>query len=156
MSQSFHPDENTEMDCGLFDGTALHKSESEGLRTRTLIANEIGTKLANLSTAADFPLLSRIVEAAFALALQMSLQRSRLQITFPNVGDRLDHAQMAPIPDPDGKDFEDEVVAFIVKPGLTKWGDAYGKHFDQRHDIVPSFVQLQPHVEEIKIKSEPM
>jgi hypothetical protein len=156
MSQSCNADENTKVDCGLLDGTASHKSESEELRVRTLIANEIGTKLANLSTAADFPLIARIIEAAFALALQMSLQRSRLQITFPDVDDRLDYGKMAPIPDPDGEDLEDGVVAFIVRPGLTKWGDAYGEHFDQRYDIVPSLVQLQPHVEEIKIKSEPI
>lgn len=138
------------------DGTAPQGSENVELQMRNSVANEIGTRLANLSTAADFPLIPKVVEAAFALALQMSLQRYRLQITFPNVHDRFDRVQMSPISNSDGEDLEDGTVAFIVRPGLTKWGDAHGKHFDQRYDIVPCLVQLLPYAEEVNIKSEPM
>lgn len=46
------------------------------------------------------------------------------------------------MPDLDGDDIDDGVVAFIVKPGLRKWGNAHGKMLDQYYDIVPSLVQL--------------
>lgn len=126
------------------------------LQMRNDVANLIGTRLANLSTAVDLQLIPKIIEAAFALGLQMSLQRSRLRVTFPNVDDRFDRARMASNPGPDGEDTEDGVVAFIVRPGLTKWGDAHGKHFDQRYDIVPSLVQLQPRREYVAVKLEVM
>lgn len=141
---------------GIADGATPANSETVELQMRNAVANEIGTRLANLSTAVDLQLIPKAVEAAFALGLQMSLQRSRLQVTFPNVDDQFDRAQMSSIPDSNGEDIEDGVVAFIVRPGLSKWGDAEGKHFDQRYDIVPSLVQVQAHREEVKIKLEPM
>lgn len=156
MGQDPSLEANIKAEGGIAHSTSPEESDSAELRTRNAVANEVGTRLANLSTAANFPLIPKIVETAFALELRMSLQRSRLQVTFPNVDDQFDRAQMMSIPDPDGEELEDGVVAFIVRPGLTKWGDAYGKHFDQRYDIVPSLVQLQAHRQEVVIKSELM
>jgi hypothetical protein len=58
---------------------------------------------------------------------------------------------MTSVPDRDCEDIEGGFVAFVVNPGLTKWGDARGLHLDQRNDIVPSLVQL----EATRIKQEP-
>ncbi|KAF3034582.1 hypothetical protein E8E12_002188 [Didymella heteroderae] len=155
MSQDMSLGTNNKAEGGLTDGAPPQELNDAELQMHNAVANEIGTRLANMSTAADFQLIPKVIEAAIALSLQMSLQRSRLQVTFPNVGDRFDRARMASMHDPDGEDMEDGVVAFIVRPGLTKWGNAHGKHFDQRHDIVHSLVQLEAH-RGVEVKSEPM
>ncbi|KAI4924199.1 uncharacterized protein J4E92_007280 [Alternaria infectoria] len=91
-----------------------------------------------------------IVDKAFALAVQMSLQRCRLQITYPSTGCMFAEGEMTSVPDREGDDFNDGVVAFVVNPGLTKWGDARGEKLDERYDIVPCLVQLEP----MRIKRE--
>jgi hypothetical protein len=48
------------------------------------------------------------------------------------------------IPNIDGEETDEGVVAFVINPGLTKYGDAHGKNLDQRYDIVPSLVLLDP------------
>ncbi|KAJ4381778.1 hypothetical protein N0V86_003143 [Didymella sp. IMI 355093] len=156
MNEETSPETNMKVEGRTTDDALPPGSETAELQVRNAMANEIGTRLAILSMAADFQLIPKIIEAAFTLGLHMSLQRSRLQVTFPYVGDQFDRARMASIADPDGEDIEDGVVAFIVRPGLTKWGDAHGKHFDQRHDIVPSLVQLQTHRQVAVVKPEPM
>jgi hypothetical protein len=40
-------------------------------------------------------------------------------------------------------DVDNGIVAFVINPGLTKWGDVHGKAFDYRYDIVPARVQLE-------------
>ena len=46
--------------------------------------------------------------------------------------------------DPDDDDkAESGVVAFVLRPGLTKWGDAHGKNLDQVCPIVKSTVKLE-------------
>ncbi|KAH6633343.1 hypothetical protein C7974DRAFT_392579 [Boeremia exigua] len=142
-------------------GTPSQDAEGEDSQIRNEVANEIGTRLANLSSATDFQILPKVVEAAHTLALHMSLQRSRIQLTFPSVDDAFDGTKMTPLPDPDGEDRVDGVVAFVVRPALTKWGNAYGEYFDQRYDIVPALVQLQAHHEEayhekVMVKLEPL
>ncbi|KAJ4989460.1 hypothetical protein SVAN01_04995 [Stagonosporopsis vannaccii] len=66
------------------DGETLDEVESEEGRMRATTTNDIGTWLANLPSAVNFTLVRRIVEAAFALALKMSFQKSRLPVTFPS------------------------------------------------------------------------
>lgn len=83
-----------------------------------------------------------IVEKAFALAMQISLQRSRIQVTYPAIGAAFHKEQTLPAEQDDDEDMGQGVVAFIINPGLTKWGDVHGKNFDDRYDIVPSLVQL--------------
>lgn len=95
-----------------------------------------------------------IVDKAIALAMRMSSQRSRLQITYPGVGTKYDNASMTSISDRDGEAIHEGVVAVVVNPGLTKWGDAHGLNFDQRHDIVPALVQLEPAMSTITVMNE--
>jgi hypothetical protein len=73
--------------------------------------------------------------------MQMALQRSRLQVTVPKNGDRFSRAEMSAVNGDDEEEIEDGVVAFVINPGLTKWGDAHGKKLDQRYDIVRALVQ---------------
>jgi hypothetical protein len=113
------------------------------LKCREQVATTIGAKLATISSTVDVSQVSPIVNRSFALALEMSLQKCRLQITYPAVGAAFHSSSMSSMPDLDGDDINDGNVAFIVNPGLTKWGDANGKKLSQRYDIVPSLVQLQ-------------
>ena len=123
---------------------AIARRLAEGtLKCREQVATTIGAKLATISSAVDISQVSSIVDRSFALALEMSLQKCRLQITYPVIGAAFHSSSMSSMPDLDGEDINDGCVAFIVNPGLTKWGDANGKNLDQRYDIVPSLVQLQ-------------
>jgi len=117
--------------------------ESAVIEGRSKVANIIGECLMQISSTADFSRISFIIDKAYSLALQMSLQRCRLQITFPAVGSDFIEAEMHPVTDPDGDEVKRGAVAFIVNPGLTKWGDAHGRSFDERYDIVPALVQLE-------------
>ncbi|KAF9700166.1 hypothetical protein EKO04_001345 [Ascochyta lentis] len=124
------------------------------LECRNEVANVIGRKLATISSTVDVSQIPTIIDRAFALALDMSLQKCRLQLTYPAIGAVFKENSMSPMPDLDGEDVDDGVVAFIVNPGLTKWGDAHGKMLDQRYDIVPSLVQLQRHEKVVGVKPE--
>ncbi|KAF2130414.1 hypothetical protein P153DRAFT_430627 [Dothidotthia symphoricarpi CBS 119687] len=110
-----------------------------------LRANVTGViqNLTKISPTTDISQVDQIVTKAFTLAMEMSLQRSRLQVTYPAIGANFNEQEMSSMPDPNGEDIDEGVVAFIVNPGLTKWGDAHGKHLDQRYDIVPTLVQLE-------------
>ena len=106
-------------------------------------SNTIGSRLAKFSSiTVDAPQFQNIVDKAFQLALQVSLQRFRIQITHPMVGDSFNTDTMKAIPNTDDEDADDGAVAFIVRPGLNKWGDTHGKNFDHRYDVVPSLVQV--------------
>ena len=85
-----------------------------------------------------------IIDKAFSLALHMFLQRSRFQVTYPAIGADFHESQMLAVNDDDDEDMEAGVVAFIINPGLTKWGDAHGEHYDQCYNIVPTLVHLEP------------
>jgi hypothetical protein len=124
------------------------KDEYKGLElciveTRKDVVAAIESGILKIASTADNLDIVSIVNKAFALAVQMALQRSRLQITYPRVGDRFNKNTMKFMPDPDGEDVDDGMVAYVVNPGLTKWGDATGKNLEHRYDIIPSFVQLE-------------
>lgn len=114
------------------------------LQARFELLGIVGGSLKHIDSAINFALISQIVDKAFTLALQMSLQRARLQVTYPDVGANFNKDEMSVMPGEDGEDADEGVVSYVVNPGLTKWGDAHGKHFDQRYDIVPALVQLEP------------
>jgi hypothetical protein len=114
------------------------------LRVRDRTADVIKGNLTAVSPTADLTQVPDIVNQAFTLAMNMSLQRCRLMVGYPKIGAEFDIDSMTPVPDRDGYDTGEGVVAFIVNPGLTKWGDAKGNHFDNWHEIVPSLVQLKP------------
>ncbi|KAG9203699.1 hypothetical protein G6514_002310 [Epicoccum nigrum] len=118
------------------------QSSSSNVRNKTI--RIVSTRLATVSSKGDFAQIPGIIDQAMTLALEMSLQRCCLQVTYPAVNANFVKSQMSAVADADGEDMQDGVVAFVVHPGLTKWGDANGKDLDQRYDIVPSLVQLQP------------
>ncbi|KAF3006486.1 hypothetical protein E8E13_004233 [Curvularia kusanoi] len=131
-------------DAHILDSERARRLAEGALQWREKVANTIGTQLAIISSTVDFSQISHIVNRSFALALEMSSQRCRLQITYPAIGAAFHSGSMSSIPDLGGKDTHGGDVAFIINPGLTKWGDAHGQYLDQRYDIVPSLVQLQP------------
>jgi hypothetical protein len=111
--------------------------------TRQEVLDFVGKGLSKISVKIDGLQIEQVVDKAFAFAVQMSIQRVRLQVTYPKVEENFNTDTMKFIPDPDGEDVDDGLVAFVVNPGLTKWGDSHGKNLDHRYDIVPSFVQLE-------------
>ncbi|KAI4620109.1 hypothetical protein J4E80_004635 [Alternaria sp. BMP 0032] len=113
------------------------------IATRNKIQTIIESGLDKISSDPDLSQVGNIVNKAFALAAEMSLQKSRLQVTYPKVGEVFAAESMSYVPDPDGNDIDEGVVAFTVNPGLTKWGDTHGKNLDHRYDIVASLVQLE-------------
>ena len=144
---------DTSMNDGVEDARMVHDDKLDSLfqddetvcsRVRANAINIISTRLAAVSPKGDFVQIPGIVDRAISLAAEMSLQHCRLQVTYPAVNASFVESQMSTITDPDGEYTQDGVVAFVVNPGLTKWGDAKGKDLDQRYDIVPALVQLEP------------
>ncbi|KAI4925413.1 hypothetical protein J4E85_007292 [Alternaria conjuncta] len=123
---------------------------------RTMCAEVLRNALSRVSSGGNPSQIETIVNKAFALAMQMSVQRVRLQITYPTVGDIFDNETMNFLPDPDGADVDHGTVAFTVNPGLSKWGDAHGKNLEHRYDIVPSQVQLEAPLQEGIAVHEPV
>lgn len=117
--------------------------QQDSLEVRDNIMNALHTVLKHNSLAEQMPQICQIIEKAFDMAAKISTQRSRIQVTFPSVGEVFDKAAMSAMPDPDGEDIENGIVTFVVHPGLSKWGDANGKKLDHRYDIVPSRVQIE-------------
>lgn len=108
------------------------------------MVNNIAVPLGRLYRGTDHSRIKSIVDKAFNLVLQMSLQKFRLQVVFPEIGD----TYVTDItPELSSVTESDEVlvgtVGFIVNPGLAKWGDAHGKNLDQRLDLVPSLVFIE-------------
>ncbi|KAF1845398.1 uncharacterized protein K460DRAFT_337550 [Cucurbitaria berberidis CBS 394.84] len=122
--------------------------EASVIDNRTLVGTVIEGHFDLMFPGYDSSKVHPIVDKAFGLAMRMSLQRSRLQITYPAVGALLNRDEMSSIPEINGEsddeDMREGVVAFVINPGLAKWGDAHGENFDQRYDIVSALVQLEP------------
>jgi hypothetical protein len=108
-----------------------------------IAVNFIEEQLAKATTGADITQIQEIVNKSFALAMKMSLQRARIQVTFPAVGAQFAGDQMKSAPAAGVEELDDGIVTFIVNSGLTKWGDALGKNLEHRYDIVPALVQLE-------------
>jgi hypothetical protein len=136
----------------LVDCEIITKGETKGtntmhhadvLQAREAAMNEIRNGLMVMSASSTSTQVQNIINKAFALAMKMSLQRYRLQITYPKAGGLFKEEEMTAVQDHDGDDKNESVVAFVVNPALTKWGDTHGNHFDHRYDIVPALVQLE-------------
>jgi molecular chaperone GrpE (heat shock protein) len=117
--------------------------ELDVIETRKGVVAAIESGITTIAFTADNLDIVSIVDKAFTLAVQMALERFRLQITYPKVGDKFNKNMMKLIFDPDGEDIDDGLVAYVVNPGLTKWGDTNGKNLEHRYDIIPSLVQLE-------------
>jgi hypothetical protein len=122
---------------------AVQSLRDQVTKTRSATCDIIGSKIVLVSTTVDLTRVPLIVNKAYSLAMEMSLQRSRLQVTWPYVGELFVKEEMSCVPDSDGEEFEAGTVAFTVHPGLVKWGDANGKNFEERYDIVSSLVHLE-------------
>jgi hypothetical protein len=100
--------------------------------------------------------LEAIVHKAFTLAIDMFSQRCRLQIMWPEVGEKYLFGETTGLTSiPESEETLSGRVAFTVNPGLTKWGDAYGKCLDQRLEIVPALVFIEEEVHETPDPEEP-
>lgn len=113
------------------------------IETRKGVGAAIESGITAIAFTTDNLDIVSIVDKAFTLAVQMALQRFRLQITHPNVGERFNKNTMKLMFDPDGEDIDDGPVAYVVNPGLTKWGDTNGKNLEHRYDIIPALVHLE-------------
>jgi predicted nucleic acid-binding Zn-ribbon protein len=132
--------------------SANELSKARVLEARRVATEFIEARLQPIDSTIDHVQVSRIIDKAFKIAMRMSLEHSRLQVTFPKTGAKFAVSCMVSMPDRDGEDTHDTVVAYVVNPGLTKWGDARGENYECRLDIVPSLVQLEP----AGIKCEPI
>ncbi|KAI8935132.1 hypothetical protein NX059_007726 [Plenodomus lindquistii] len=116
----------------------------ENFRQHVISYIQMGLGISSSSAAAQQVL--SIINKAFGLALQMSVQKFRLQITYPKVGSNFDEDTMR-FQNSEEEDHQAR-VAFVVNPGLTKWGDTHGKNFEHRYDIVPALVHLEAPVQD--------
>jgi len=126
------------------------------VQTRNGAFSAIQSTFALIAPPIDLAPVRQLLDKAIAMAIQMSLQRCRLQVTYPEIGTRFDKEQMFSLPDLHGEEIDDGVVTFVVNPGLTKWGDVHGKNLELRYDIVPALVQLEamPKVEKPEMQQE--
>jgi hypothetical protein len=125
------------------DGSASDNSKLNVLDACRDAKDVIVAHLQLIDPNVDREQVSRIIDKAFKLAMQLSLQRPRLQVTHPEMGAKFALNSMVSMPDHDGEDIYDGIVVYVVNPGLTKWGDARGENHESRFDIVPSLVQLE-------------
>jgi hypothetical protein len=109
---------------------------------RKNVVHVLGDQLSALSATADLMQIPKIVNKASCLALDMLISRSRVQITYSQVGIRFNEKYMS-VHDADDENPDKGIVALVVRPGLTKWGDAHGRNFDESLSIVPCEVQLE-------------
>ncbi|KAH6863426.1 hypothetical protein B0T12DRAFT_329350, partial [Alternaria alternata] len=117
----------------LYEQTSKSELLPEGLTAsmldvHTFVTDIISSHFERLSPGYRVSDVHSIVDKAFALAMNMFLQRSRLQVTYPAIGAEFDEKSMTSVEDDDEENMEVGVVAFIINPGLTKWGDVHGEH----------------------------
>jgi hypothetical protein len=135
---------------GIPNGGASSSVRESMTNLREGIQASIESTFTSLSPKTDFYQLQPIINKSISLALQMSLQRCRVQIVWPAIGEAYVLGETIHLSSiSDSEDVEEGNVAFIVNPGLAKWGDAYGKKLEQRLDIVPSMVFVEARPKEI-------
>lgn len=113
------------------------------VKNRIFALQMIENDLSYFLPTVDLVPIRQIIDKAFALALQMHRQRCRLMVTYPLVGEAFDSDSMTSVPNADGEEVDNGKIAFVINPGLVKFGDAHGNKLDKRYDIVPSLVQLE-------------
>jgi hypothetical protein len=125
----------------------LQKSVSDA---RALVRYRIESILRWLATDFDGSKVQAVVDKAFALAVSMATQRSRLQIIYPAIGEQYRQGWTPSLVSiPESEEVTHGYVGFIVNPGLRKWGDAHGQNLDQWLDLIPSlvYIEQQPEAE---------
>jgi hypothetical protein len=117
--------------------------EDHLVKARAELADYIASGLSVITPTVDRAHVRQIIDKSFTLAMQMALQRPRLQVTYPRVGAEFNSGQMSFDGEEEEEGPEDGIVAVVVNPGLTKWGDAHGEKYDHRYDIVRALVQFE-------------
>lgn len=85
-----------------------------------------------------------VVDNAFELAVEMYTQRCRLQLSYPELGERYLEGTTTGLKSvSESEGVVSGNVAFVVSPGLVAWGDADGRKFEQKVDLVPSLVFVE-------------
>lgn len=88
--------------------------------------------------------IQKIVRKACELAVQLGLQRCRLQIIAPKLDQEYIARKTTDMMGISGcENIKTGRVAFIVNPGLRKWGDGHGGHLDQSLNLVPALVFIE-------------
>lgn len=88
--------------------------------------------------------IQKIVRKACELAVQLGLQRCRLQIIAPKLDQEYIANKTADMMGISGcENIKTGRVAFIANPGLRKWGDGHGGHLDQSLNLVPALVFIE-------------
>ncbi|OCL15189.1 hypothetical protein AOQ84DRAFT_225441 [Glonium stellatum] len=88
--------------------------------------------------------IEKITRKACELAVQLGLQRCRLQIVAPELEQEYIAKKTTNVMGISGcENIKTGHVAFIVNPGLRKWGDGHGGHLDQSFDLVPALVYIE-------------
>ncbi|KAL5391242.1 hypothetical protein PMIN06_009770 [Paraphaeosphaeria minitans] len=126
-------------------------------RVRFQVKEIIEGHLIRVSPGKTFSRVDAIVDKAFSLALHIFLQRCRIQVVYPEIGDTYDKEQPHLDSIAESIEVDNGRVALIASPGLAKWGDGEGKHLDQRLDLVPAMVLVKPVAkkdDDIRIKME--
>ncbi|KAF1979395.1 hypothetical protein BU23DRAFT_403812, partial [Bimuria novae-zelandiae CBS 107.79] len=111
------------------------------MKARQAVHNSIYHSLFQISPASDFGMIDAIIDKAFALALDMAIQRCRVQTFRGQIGEVYNQYVSLHLKSSlENEDLPEGCVAFVIKPGLEKWGDGQGKHLDQKLVLVPSEV----------------
>ena len=88
--------------------------------------------------------IQKIVRKACELAVQLGLQRCRLQIIAPKLDQEYIAKKTTDMIGISGcENIKKGCVAFIANPGLRKWGDGHGSHLDQSLNLVPALVFIE-------------
>jgi hypothetical protein len=119
-------------------------SEADIRIYRSKVTKDIIKSLSLVLPRNDFAIVTKVVDKAFSMAIQMFLQRCRMQLVYPQIGDPYDKGQSHLDSIAESIEVEKGSVALIVSPGLAKWGDTEGKRLDQRLDLVPAMVLADP------------
>ncbi|OAG11881.1 uncharacterized protein CC84DRAFT_1079946 [Paraphaeosphaeria sporulosa] len=128
---------------GKIQGKCL-QLEANIRRVRSKVKDIIEGYLIRVSPGTNFSRVDAIVDKAFSLALHIFLQRCRIQVVYPDIGDTYDKEQPHLDSIAESIEVEKGRVALIASPGLAKWVDGEGKHLDQRLDVVPAMVLAKP------------
>ncbi|KAF1969592.1 hypothetical protein BU23DRAFT_394040, partial [Bimuria novae-zelandiae CBS 107.79] len=117
------------------------------LALRQDVSEHIFETLSKISPSTDFSQLPVIINKAYSLAIDMNTQRCRLQVVFPDIGHAYSQGQPWYLKSIlEEEELEEGGVAFIVHPGLVKWGDGHGKNLNHDLVLVPCEVYIDPFI----------
>ncbi|KAF2493541.1 hypothetical protein BU16DRAFT_82816 [Lophium mytilinum] len=88
--------------------------------------------------------IQKIIKKAWELAVEMGAQRCRLQLVSPGLGEEYVSGESSNLMGISGcENVIKGRVAFIVNPGLRKWGDGHGANLQHYFDLKPALVYVE-------------